>query len=103
MTEKQLREYNLRKGNASNFALSPRGDKVSSLKIMRFSMFSRFTFEQLHWIIPVTEKSLSEQCEGGLKCCATGKPEKLFRIERMCSVILSANRCIYIYVCVCAS
>ena len=46
----------------------------------------------VQWIIPVTEKSLSEQCEGGLKCCATGKPEKLFRIERMCSVILSANR-----------
>ena len=71
---------------------SPRGDRVPSLKIMRFSMFSRFTFEQLQWIIPVTEKSLSEQCEGGLKCCATEKPEKLFRIERMCSVILSANR-----------
>ena len=64
--------------NASNFVLSP------SLKIMRFSMFSRFTFEQLQWIIPVTEKSLSEQCEGGLKCCATGKPEKLLRIEGMC-------------------
>ena len=54
--------------------------------------FSRFTFEQLQCIIPVTEKSLSEQCEGGLKCCATGKPERLFIIERMCSVILSANR-----------
>ena len=45
-----------------------KGDKVQSLQIMRFSMFSRFTFEQLQWIIPVTEKSLSEQCEGGLKC-----------------------------------
>ena len=65
---------------------------VQSLQIMRLSMFSRFTFEQLQRIIPVTEKSLSAQCEGGLKCCATGKPEKLFRIERMCSVILSANR-----------
>ena len=54
--------------NASNFVLSP------SLKIMLFSMFGRFTFEQLQWIIPVTEKSLSEQCEGGLNCCATGKP-----------------------------
>ena len=74
------------------FVLSPRGDKVTSLEIMRFSMFSRFTFEQLQWIIPVTEKSFSEQCEGGLKCCATGKPETLFRIERMCSVIPSANR-----------
>ena len=74
------------------FLLSPRGDKVPSLKIMRFSMFSRFTFEQLQWIITVREKSLSEQCEGGLKCCATGQPEKLFLIERMCSVILSANR-----------
>ena len=60
--------------NASNYVLSPMGDKVASLKIMRFSMFSRFTFEQLQWMIPVTEKSLSEQCEGGLKCCATGKP-----------------------------
>ena len=59
---------------------------------MRFSMFSRFTFEQFQWIIPVTEKVMSEQCEGGLKCSATGKAEKLFRIERMCSVILSANR-----------
>ena len=78
--------------NASNFVLSPRGDKVPNLEIMRFSMFSRFTFEQLQWIIPVTKKSLSEQCEGGLKCCATGKPGNLFRIERMCSVILSANR-----------
>ena len=37
-------------------------------------------------------KSLSEQCEGGLKCCATGKPEKLLLTERMSSVILSANR-----------
>ena len=64
-------------GNASNVVLSPR-DKVPSLKIMLFSMFSRFTFEQLQWMIPVTEKSLSEQCDGGLKCCATGKPEKLF-------------------------
>ena len=64
---------------------------MPSLKIMRFLMFSRFTFELLQWIIPVTEKSLSEQCEGGLKGCATGKPEKLFLIERMCSVILSAN------------
>ena len=72
--------------------LRPRGDRVPCLKIMRFSIFSRFTFEQLQWIIPVTEKSLSEQCEGGLKCCATGKPEKMFQIERMCSVILSANR-----------
>ena len=59
---------------------------------MRYSMFSRFTFEQLQWIIPVTGKSLSEQCEGGLKCCATGKPQKLFLIEGMRSVILSANR-----------
>ena len=59
---------------------------------MRFSLFNRFTFEQLQWIIPVTEKSLSEQCEAGLKCCATGKPEKLFRIEQMCSAILSAIR-----------
>ena len=74
------------------FVLSPRGDRVPSLEIMRFSMFSRLTFEKLQWIVPVTEKSLSEQCEGGLKCCATGKPEQLFRIERMCSVILSANR-----------
>ena len=48
---------------------------------MRFSMFSRFSFGHLQWIILVTEKSLSEQCEGGLKCCATGKPEKLFLIE----------------------
>ena len=63
--------------NASNFVLSPRGDKVPSIKIMRFSMFSQFTFEQLQWIIPFTEKSLSEQCEGGLKCCATGKTEKI--------------------------
>ena len=76
----------------SNLGFSPRGDGVPSLKIMRFSMFSWFTFEKLQWIFPVTENSLSEQCEGGLKCCATGKPEKLFRIERMCSVILSANR-----------
>ena len=59
---------------------------------MRSSMFSRFTFEHLQWIVPDTEKSLSEQCEGGLKCCATGKQEKLFRIERMCSVIQSANQ-----------
>ena len=64
--------------NSLNFVLSLRGDKVPSLKIMRFSMFSRFTFEQLQWIIPVTEKSLSEQCEGGLKCFATGKPENFF-------------------------
>ena len=71
--------------NASNFVSSPRGGKVPSLKIMRLSMFCRFTFEQLQWIIPVTQKSLSEQCEGGLKCCATGKREKMFRIERMCS------------------
>ena len=66
-------KINLRE-NASNFVLSPRGDKVLSYKVMQFSMFSRFTFEQLQWIIPVTEKSLSEQCEGGLKCCVTGKP-----------------------------
>ena len=57
--------------------LSPRVDKALSLKIMQFSMSSRFTFEQLQWIIAVTEKSLSEQCEGGIKCSATGKPEKL--------------------------
>ena len=77
--------------SASNFVLSSRGEKVPSLKIMRFSMFSRFTFEQLQWIILATEKSLSEQCEGGLKCCVTGKFKELSRIERMCSVILSAN------------
>ena len=59
---------------------------------MWFSIFSRFTFEQFQWIVAVTEESLSEQCEGGLKCCATGKPERLFLIQRMCSVILSANR-----------
>ena len=40
------------------------GDKVPSLTIMRFSIVSRFTFEQIQWIIPVTEKSLSDQCEG---------------------------------------
>ena len=45
---------------------------------MLFSMVSRFTFEQFQWIIPVIEKSLSERCEGGLKCCATGKPLKCF-------------------------
>ena len=71
----------------------PREDRAPSIKIMRFSMFSRFTFEQLQWIIPVAEKSLSEQCDGWLNCCATGKPEKLFRIERICSVIH-----IYIYI-----
>ena len=59
---------------------------------MRFSMFLPSTFVQLQWIIPVTRNSLSEQCEGWLKCCATGKREKLLRIERMCSVILSASR-----------
>ena len=58
----------------SNFVLSPRGDSVPSLQIMRFSMLSRFAFEQLQWIIPVTEKSFSEQYEGGQKCCAAGKP-----------------------------
>ena len=57
-----------------------------------FSMFSRLILEQLQWIIPVTEESMSEQCEGGLKCCATGKQEELFQTERKCSVILSANR-----------
>ena len=72
--------------NATNFVLSPRGDKVPSIKIMGFSMFSRFTFEQIQWIIPVTEKSLSEQCEGGLKCCATGKPE--FVLESSSSLLL---------------
>ena len=35
---------------------------------------------------------MKEQCEGGIKCCATGKAEIFFRIERMCSVILSANQ-----------
>ena len=35
---------------------------------------------------------MSEQCEGWLKCCATGKPKKLFQIKRMCFVFLSANR-----------
>ena len=45
---------------------------------MRFAMFNLFTFEKLQLIISVTAKSLSEQYEGGLKCCATGKPEKLF-------------------------
>ena len=59
---------------------------------MRFSMFNRFTFQQLQWIIPVTEKSLNEQCEVGLKFCATETPKIFFRIERMCSVILSAIR-----------
>ena len=62
-----------------------------SLKIMRFSIFNRFTFEQLQWIIPVTAKLLSEQCEGGLECCATGKPGKKFKLQQMRSVILSAN------------
>ena len=37
-------------------------------------------------------KKVSEQRDGGLKCCAAGKPENLSRIERMCSVMLSANR-----------
>ena len=45
--------------------------------------------QQLQWIIPVTEKSLSEQCEGGLKCCATGRPENFYGIEQTCSVIVS--------------
>ena len=39
-------------------------------------MFSRFTFEQIQWIFPVTEKSLSEQCEGSLKCYATENHEQ---------------------------
>ena len=34
----------------SNFVLCPSGDKVASLEIMRFSMFSRCTFEQLQCI-----------------------------------------------------
>ena len=72
--------------------LGPRGDKVPSLKIMRFSMFSRFTFEQLQRMIRVTKKLLNEQCDGELKCCATEKQDKLFRIERICSVILAHNR-----------
>ena len=78
--------------NASNFVLIPRGDMVPSTKIIKFSLFSRFIFDKLQWIIPVTAKSLSELREGRLKFCATAKPVKLFRTERMCSVILSANR-----------
>ena len=58
-----------------------------SIEIMRLSMFNRFTFEELQWTIPVTKKSASEQCEVGLKFCATRKPEKPFRIKQMCSVI----------------
>ena len=65
----------------SNVVSSRRGDKDHSLSMMWFSMFDMFTLEQLQWIIPHTPRSLSEQCEGGLKCCATGKPEKLFQIE----------------------
>ena len=42
--------------------------------MMWSSMFSRLIFKQLQWIIPVTERSSSEQCEGVLKCAA-GKPE----------------------------
>ena len=95
-TIKRLKNYYVSefyvRENASHFVLSPSGDNFQSLKIIRFSMFSRLTFEQLQWIIPVTEKTLSEQCEVGLKWRATGKPEKLFQIERMCSMILSANR-----------
>ena len=67
--------------STSNFVLSPKGDKVLSKKMKQFSMFSRFTLEKLQWIITVTEKSQSEQCEGGLTCCATGHPEKWFQIE----------------------
>ena len=48
--------------NASNFLIGPGGDMVPSSIIMRFSMLSRFTFENFQWIIPVTEQSLSEQC-----------------------------------------
>ena len=50
---------------------------------MRFTMFSRFTFEQSQWIIPVTEKSLSEQCEGGLICCATAGVLNLWGIPHL--------------------
>ena len=53
--------------NASNFVLSPMGHKVKSLKIMWFSMVSQLTIEELQCIIPVTEKSISEQHEGGTK------------------------------------
>ena len=56
--------------------LSLRGDNVASFKIMWFSVFNQFTFQQLQWIIPVTSKQLSEQREGGLKCCAMEKPWK---------------------------
>ena len=55
---------------------------------MRLSMFIRLTFELT---IAVTERLLSEWHEGGLRC-ATGKPEKFFQIQQMCSVIISANQ-----------
>ena len=75
--------------NVSNFVLSSRGDKVPSLKIMRFSMFSRFAFYRLQWIIPVTEKSLSEPCEVGLESYI--ETRNIVLIGRLCSVILSYN------------
>ena len=53
--------------------ISPREDKVPRFKIIRFSMFNRYTFEQLQREISNTFRSLSEQCEIWLKCCTTKK------------------------------
>ena len=52
----------------SNLVLCPRGDNCSEFKNNALFIVFRFAFEQLQWIIPVAKKSLSEQCEGGLKC-----------------------------------
>ena len=79
-------------GKCAKFCIHSQGRYGTDIRNNAVFNVSRHTFEQLQWIIPVTKKSLSEQCEGGLKCCATGKPEKLLRIERMCSVIPSANQ-----------
>ena len=46
-------------------------------------MFCWPTFEELQLKIKVTEKSLSELCEGGIKCCATGKKKLNYYVTKL--------------------
>ena len=62
-----------------------KGNKVQSLEIVFFLMNELVFISTIRVtkIIILVTKILVQHFEGGLKCCAIGKPEELFLIEWM--------------------
>ena len=70
---------------------SPLGLREPTSKISRISCCFRLVLPPLHCFRPQTVMSSSE-CEGELKCSATGKPGEWLRMLRKCSLKRSRMR-----------